>query len=101
MTFLLEQTYSTAARGMADYNLKLVEMARTNSRAAFEFACGLSAMKSLPEMVALSTEHARKQFDLVSAQNKELWAIAQRVASESAEPIKQSVTKAFNTAAKT
>ena len=86
---------------MADYNLKLVEMARTNSKAAFEFACSLGAMKSLPDMVALSTEHAREQFDLVSAQNKELWAIAQRMASESTEPIKQSVAKAFNTAAKT
>ena len=93
MTSILEQTYSTAAKGVADYNFKLVEMARTNSNAAFEFACGLVGMKSLPEMVALSTEQARKQFDLVTAQNKELWAIAERMASESAEPIKQSLTK--------
>ncbi len=71
MASILEQTYSTAAKGVADYNFKLVEMARTNSNAVFQFACGLGGMKSLAEMVALSTEQARKQFDLVTAQNKE------------------------------
>lgn len=100
ITSMLEQTYSTAAKGVADYNFKLVEMARTNSNAVFEFACGLAGTKSLPEMVALSTEQARKQFDLVTAQNKELWAITERMASESAEPIKQSVAKAFNRVAR-
>ncbi|SRR6266567_2800586 len=96
MNAILEQSYSTAAKAVADYNLKLIEMARANSNAAFEFACGLIAMNSLPEMVELSTEQARKQFDLVTAQNKELWTLAERMASESAEPIKQSVTKAIN-----
>jgi hypothetical protein len=59
----LKQAYATAARGVTDYNSKLVEMTRANSDAAFEFACGLIAMKSLPEMVELSTDQARSQFD--------------------------------------
>jgi hypothetical protein len=46
-------------------------------------------------MVELSTEQARKQFELVTAQNQELWALAQRMATECTAPIKQSVTKAF------
>jgi hypothetical protein len=40
----------------------------------------------------------RKQFDMFSAQNKELCALAQEVATEAAEPIKTGVSKAFNTA---
>jgi phasin len=100
MTSILEQAYATAAKGVTNYNSKLVEMTRANSDAAFEFACGLIAMKSLPEMVELSTEQARRQFDLITAQNKELWAIAERTATESAEPIKQSLTKAFNRVAR-
>ena len=52
--------------------------------------------KSPSEVIELSTAHARQQFDTVSAQNKELLALAQKVAIETAEPIKQSVTKAFN-----
>jgi phasin len=96
MTAVLEQTYSTAATGVADYNLKLIEMACANSNAAFEFACGLMAMRSLPEMVELSTEQTRKQFDLITAQGQELWALAERMATECAEPIKQSMMIAFS-----
>src|ERR1700728_2826301 len=33
---LLKSTYSTVAKGATDYNLKLIEIARTNTRAAFE-----------------------------------------------------------------
>jgi phasin len=96
MNVILEKTYSTTTKGVADYNLKLFEMARANTDAAFEFACGLIAMKSLPEMVERSTEQVRKQFDLVAAQNKELWALAEKMATETAEPIKTGPSRAFN-----
>jgi len=42
---------------------------------------------------------ARKQFEIASAQNKDLCALAQQVATETAEPIKTGVSKAFNKAA--
>jgi phasin len=96
MTAILEETYSTAAKGVADYNLKLFEIARANTSAVFDFAFKLVTSKSPSEVIELSTAHARQQFDTVSAQNKELLALAQKVAIETAEPIKQSVTKAFN-----
>ena len=41
----------------------------------------------------------RKQFDSFSAQSKELTALAQKVATETTEPIKESVTSAFKKAA--
>jgi phasin len=96
MTAIFDETCSTAAKGISDYNLKLIEMARANSNSAFEFTCGLIAMKSLPEMVELSTEQARKQFELAAEQSKELWALAQKMANETAEPLKTGVTKGFN-----
>ena len=96
MTGILDKTYSTAAKGIADYNLKLIEMARANSNSAFEFTCGLIAMKSLPEMIEVSTEQARKQFELVAEQSKELWALAEKMANETAEPLRTGVTKGFN-----
>jgi hypothetical protein len=46
-------------------------------------------------MVELSTEHTRKQFETFTGQSKELAAIAQKVATESAEPVKESWGKAF------
>jgi len=96
MTGILDETYSAAAKGVADYNLKLIEMARANSNSAFEFTCGLVAMKSLPEMIELSTEQARKQFELVAEQSRELWALAEKMANETAEPLKTGVAKGFN-----
>jgi hypothetical protein len=54
--------------------------------------------KSPSEVIEFSKAHGRQQFDTVSAQNKELLALAQKVAIETAEPIKHSVTKAFNNA---
>ena len=35
---LLENTYATFAKGAQDYNLKLIEIARANTRAAFDYA---------------------------------------------------------------
>jgi phasin len=84
---LLENTYTTFAKGAHDYNLKLIEMARTNTRAAFDYAHELLDVKSPSEFVELSTARTRNQLDIVSAQNKELCALAQKVATDVAEPI--------------
>jgi phasin len=94
-TDVLEDTYATATKGAADYGLKLIETARANTNAAFDFYTELMTAKSLSEMVELSTAHARKQFEAVTGQTKELTALAQKVTSETADPIKESVTKAF------
>ena len=84
---LLENTYATFAKGAEDYNIKLIEIARTNTRAAFDYAHELLDVKSPSEFVELSTARMRNQFDIVSAQNNELCAVAQKVATDVAEPI--------------
>ena len=94
-TDLLENSYSNAAKGAADYGLKLIETARVNTNTAFDFAGVLLTAKSLSEVVELSTSHARKQFETLTAQSKELTALAQKVAAETAEPLKAGVTSAF------
>lgn len=94
-TDLLEETYSTASKGSADYGLKLIEVTRANTNAYFDFASQLFGVKSVSEMVELSTAHARKQFETLTAQSKELTSLAQKVATETAEPIKAGVGKAL------
>jgi phasin len=93
---LLENTYTTVAKGAANYNLKVIEIARTNTRAAFDYAHELLGVKSASEFIELSTTQMRKQFDIASAQNRELCALAQEVATKAVEPIKTGVSKAFN-----
>jgi phasin len=94
-TGLLEGTYATASKGASEYGSKVIEAARVNTNAAFDFATELMNVKSFSDFVELSTQHARKQFETVTAQSKELAALAQKVATETAEPVKESVSKAF------
>ena len=95
-TDLLKGTYKTAAKGATDYNLKVIEIARTNTNSAFEYAYKLMGVKSPSEFVELSTAHAHEQFETMTAQTKELTELAQKVTIEIVEPIKAGVTKAFN-----
>jgi phasin len=74
----------------------MIEAARVNTNAAFDFAGELITAKTLSEVIELSSAHARKQFEAFTQQSKELGALAQKVATETAEPIKNGVNKAFN-----
>ena len=95
-TDLLKHTYATAAKGATDYNLKIIEIARTNTNSTFEYAQELMAVKSPSDFVVLWTAHARKQIDTMIAQTKALTELAQKATTEIAEPLKAGVTKAFN-----
>jgi phasin len=91
-TDVLEETYNTASQGCSGYGLKLIETARANSNAAFDLFGELLATKSYSEMVEKTTAYMRTQFDTVTAQAKELTEHAQKVATETAEPIKESIS---------
>jgi phasin len=94
-TDILKDTYATVAKGATDHNLKIIEIARTNTNTAFEHAQKLIGAKSPLEFVALSTTHARKQFDTMIAQTKELTELAQKVTTEVTQPVKAGVAMAF------
>ena len=98
-TDMIETSYSTASKGAADYGMALMDVARANTNATFDFYSQIMTVKSLSEMIELSTTHARKQFETVTAQSKDLTSFVQKVATETAEPIKGSVSKVFNKAA--
>jgi len=94
-TEVLEESYTTATKGASAYGLKVIDAARTNTNAAFDFATEIATAKSLSELVELSTAHARKQFETVSAQTKELTSLAQKVSADTVEPFKTGFTSAF------
>jgi phasin len=97
-TDTLEDTYSNASKGASDYGLKLIETARTNSNAAFNLFGELLTAKSYSDVVERTTAYMRTQFDTVTAQAKELTEHAQKVASETVEPIKESISSFHKTA---
>jgi phasin len=98
-TDVLEDTYSTASKGCASYGLKVIETTRANSDAAFDLMSELMTAKSYSEMVELYSAYLRKQFDALVTQAKELSEHAQKVAADTAEPIKESISNGINKAA--
>jgi len=92
-TDMLEDTYTAATKGATEFNLKALEALRLNVNSAFDYTRELLATKTLADAVELSSTHVRKQFESLSTQAKDLTAIAQKVATEAAEPIKVGVSK--------
>jgi phasin len=95
---ILRESCSTNARGVADYSTKVVEISGVNTNAAIDFLTDLMATKSLSDIMQLSATQGRKNFEAASAQNRELWELAQKVATATAEPIKQSFTRVLQKA---
>jgi phasin len=94
-TSLLKDSYATVIKGTQDYNSKVIDFFRTNTNVTFDFAQKLWGVTSLSEFIQLSTEHARKQFEALTEQTKELAALAQKVTLATTEALKTGVTKAF------
>jgi phasin len=95
---VLRETYTTNAKGAADYGVKVIKISGVNTNSAFDFLTNLMDTKSLSEIIKLSATQSRKNFEVVSAQNRELWELAQKVATETAEPIKKSFTRVLQKA---
>ena len=95
---ILREAYSTNAKGAADYGAKVIEISSANATSAFDFLTLLMGTKSLSEIVQLSATHSRKNYETTTAQSKELWELARKVATETAEPIKKSLTRVLQKA---
>lgn len=95
----LRDAVSTQARGAADYSAKVIEISGENANAAFDFLAGLASTKSLSEALSLSAAQGRKNIERASAQNRQLWELAQKVATETAEPIRKGFARGLTTGA--
>ncbi|MBN8969820.1 MAG: phasin [Rhizobiales bacterium] len=93
----IEAACASATKGVGDFTAKLVDIAKANTTSAFDFAQALLAVKSVPEAFELLNEHARKQFEAVTAQSKDLAELGQKLATETVEPFKAGAAKAFKT----
>ena len=89
----VEAVFTSASKGASEYTAKLVEFMKANTSAQLDFAQQLFGAKSPSEAMELWTGHARKQLETYQSQAKELVELTQRVAAETAEPIKASASK--------
>ncbi|MGY3033465.1 phasin [Bradyrhizobium sp. USDA 4354] len=95
----VEAVFTSASKGASEYTAKLVEFMKANSSAQLDFAQQLFGAKSPSEALELWTGHTRKQLETFQSQAKELVELTQRVANETAEPIKASASKYYQPAA--
>ena len=95
----IEAVFTSATKGATDYSAKLLDIVKTNTAAAFDFAQELVSAKSPSQAMELWSSHARKTVETFTAQTKELAELTQKIAAETAEPIKTSASKLFKPAA--
>ena len=98
-TDAIETSYSNASKGASEYGLALIANSRTNTNAAFDLFGALMGAKSYAEVVELSSGYVRQQFETLTVQAKELNAVAQKVSTETFEPIKEGFSSAVKKAA--
>ena len=97
-TEAFEEVYACAKRGSGEYQQKLLEIARINANAAFDMAHELAGAKTVPEAVERFLAHQRKQFELFTAQMKDLSSLTQKVVAETTEPIRSNMAEPFKLA---
>ena len=95
----IEAVFTSANKGVSEYSAKVMEMMKSNTTASLDFAQELLGIKSPSEAMELWSAHAKKQFEAITAQAKELAELTQKVATETVEPIKANASKLFKPAA--
>ncbi len=95
----VEAVFNTATKGAAEVSATLLDIAKTNTNAGFDFAQSLIGVKSPSQAFELWSGFAKSQFETLTGQSKQLAELSQKIASETAEPIKTGANKLFQPAA--
>ena len=95
----IEAVFTQLSKGASEYCTKLMEMMKSNTTANLNFVQELLGIKSPSEALELWTSHTRRQSETFTAQVKDLAELTQKIATETAEPIKANASKLFKPAA--
>ena len=94
----MEVSFAAAKDGALAINAKAFEALRAHADASFDFLKAAFAVKSLPDLVTLQTEFARKQVETITSQTKDFGALAQKAVADAVEPLKQQAARSFKLA---
>ena len=93
-----EVSFAAAKDGALAINAKALEAMRANADANFDFWKAMFSVKSLPDLITLQTEFARKQVETITSQTKDFGAMAQKAMADTVEPIKEQAARSFKLA---
>ena len=93
-----EQSYSSAAEGIRNFNAKLLDIAQANTMAGMNFVSELTRVKGPTEAFEVWSRHAESHLQRLSEQSQELATLLQRIASSSTEPLTRGFDQTFKRA---
>jgi phasin len=91
----LERSFDAAGQGATAFNRKLIDLAQRNLNSAFDLAKSLAGAKNLAEIVELQSAFIRHQFDVFASQAGEIRALTTKIAADTTEPIKDQMSRSF------
>lgn len=87
----LQEGYSTTVENVRDLNVRLIDMARANADAVFDLAHQIDTAEVPSDFAQVWSAHAKKQFEMLTKQAKELTALGQRFVGSTTEPFAHNV----------
>ena len=93
-----EQSYSSTAEGIREFNAKLLDIAQANTTAGMNFVAELTRVKGPTEAIELWSRHAQNQLQRLTEQSQELATLCQRLAFSSTEPLTRGLDQMFKRA---
>jgi phasin len=94
-TGLVEETFENARDGALAFGVKAIDAVQSNSDASFAFARDMFGAKSMSEMIELQSAFARKQFEAMTEQMKDLQALGEKYITTTTKPVTAKVEKTF------
>ena len=98
-TEALQESTESSRKQVVKFNEKVIDSAKVNTSATFEFYKDVVAVNSLSEVFELQSEFAQKQFANASKQGKELQGLVSKFATEVTAPAKKAFENAFGAVA--
>jgi hypothetical protein len=90
-----KQSFSSSLGGMRELNITLIEVAHDHAEAVFDLAREIASAQAPSDLAAIWSAHARRQFEMMTKQTRELTELCQKLAGRSTEPLSRSVKEAF------
>ncbi len=94
----VEETLETVRETSLEYQQRAIDNAKASTDAVYDFFKDMFGVKSVSEAVELQTSFARQQFEMLSAQTKDMSELAGKAATESFKPAKDAAEKAMKAA---
>jgi phasin len=90
-----EQILSSSLASMRELNIKLIDMAHENADAVFDLAHEVASAQAPSDLASIWSAHAKRQYEMMTRQTRELTELGQKLASRSTEPVIRSVKEAL------